>query len=314
MKQTLTLPKKNWRISRFIWKYRYIHLLALPGILYFFVFKYLPMYGIIMAFKNYRGIGGFPGIWRADWAGLIHFKNFFTGIYFQRLFRNTLVLSMLRLTFGFTAPIILALLMNELYNVFFKRVVQTISYMPYFLSWVVTSGIIITLCSPSEGPINFVIKSLGKEAIFFVSDTKYFRGLLIITDIWKNIGWGTIVYLAAISGIDPGYYEAATIDGANRWQKARHITLPGMSEIIAIMFILSAGHILDQNFEQIFNLYSPAVYEVADVFETYVYRTGIVGQNFSFTTAVGLFKSVVSLFMVILCNSLAKKLGTEGLW
>ena len=273
------------------------------------------MYGIIMAFKNFRGIGGFAGIWKAPWAGFNNFINFFSGIYFWRLMGNTLIISCYRLMFAFPAPIILALLINELRNRLFKRTVQTITYMPYFLSWVVTAGLIITLCSPSSGPINLLLgKLFGVEPIYFVSNRNYFRGLLVVSDIWKSIGWGTIIYLAAITGVSMELYEAATIDGANRWQKTIYITLASIQEIIAIMFILAVGRILDQNFEQIFNLYSPAVYEVADVFETYVYRAGILQSQFSYTTAVGLFKSVVSLLLVFISNRVAKRLGTEGLW
>lgn len=308
----LSIPRQVWN---WIYKYRYLHLFALPCVLYFVVFKYLPMYGIVMAFKNFHGVGGFAGIWSSEWVGLLHFKNFFSSIYFWRLLRNTLLISFYRLLFSFPAPILLALLINELNNRIFKRTVQTITYMPYFLSWVVAAGLIMTLCSPTNGPVNIILESVfGIEPIFFVSNTRFFRGLLVISDIWKSAGWGTIIYLAAITGINQELYEAAIMDGATRWHKIVYITLPSISEIIAIMFILAVGKVLDQNFDQIFNLYSPAVYEVADVFETYVYRAGIVQSQFSYTTAVGLFKSLVSLLLVFISNKVAKKLGTEGLW
>ena len=314
--QAISSKQKNILLNawKWIYDYRYLHLFALPCVLYFVIFKYIPMYGILMAFKNYRGVGGLAGIWTSEWAGLDNFINFFSGIYFWRLFRNTLVISFYRLLFSFPAPIILAILINELKNRYFKRIVQTITYMPYFLSWVVTAGLIITLCSPTSGPINIILKSLfGTEPVFFVSDTRFFRGVLIFSDIWKNVGWGTIIYLAAMTGISPELYEAATVDGANKWEII-HITLPSIKEITAIMFILAVGRVLNQNFDQIFNLYNPAVYEVADVFETYVYRAGVIQSQFSYTTAVGLFKSVVSLILVIISDKVAKKLGTEGLW
>jgi len=310
------LVNDTWRsrMIKWLYKYRYLHLMAIPGLLYFIVFKYLPMYGIIMAFKNFKGTGGFAGIWNSDWVGLLHFRNFFGGLFFWRLLRNTLILSGLRLSIGFVAPIILALLINEVRRTFTKRFIQTVTYMPHFISWVVVAGIIVTLCSPSEGPINYVLKTIGLQPIFFVSNPRYFRSLLVISDIWKNVGWGTIIYLAAITGIDPGYYEAATIDGATKWNKIWHITLPSIREIIAILFILAVGSVLEQNFDQIFNLYSPAVYEVADVFDTYVYRSGIAGTQYSFTTAVGLFKSTVALLLIAISNFTAKRLGSEGLW
>jgi putative aldouronate transport system permease protein len=309
--------KRRMSFGQWLYKYRYLHLLVLPGIAYFIIFKYLPMYGIIIAFKDYQGIGGYKGFFSAQWVGLLHFKNFFSSIYFWRLLRNTLILSGYKLTIAFVAPIVLALMINEVGNKFFKRSVQTITYMPYFLSWIVTAGLLMTLFSPSDGPVNIILGRLfGIEPIYFVSDTKYFRGLLVGSDIWKNVGWGSIIYLAAMSNINPELYEAATVDGAQRWQRIWYITLPSIKEIIAVIFILAIGRILDQNFDQIFNLYSPAVYEVADVFDTYVYRVGIRSQQaqFSYATAVGLFKSITSLLLVYISNRIAKKLDTEGLW
>jgi len=301
-------------IIEFLVKYKYLNILAFPCVIYFVIFKYLPMYGVIIAFKDYNGTGGFWGIISSEWIGFVNFERFFSSIYFKRLMLNTVLISTYRLIFSFPAPIILAVLINEIKNIYFKRTVQTITYMPHFLSWVVVSGLIIVLLSPVTGPVNMVIEKLGMEPIFFVSDTKYFRSLLVASEIWKSVGWGTIIYLAAITGINTEIYEAATIDGASRWQKVWNITLPSLKEIIAILFILAVGKILDENFEQIFNLYNPSVYEVSDVFETYVYRQGILQAQYSYSAAVGLFKSFVSLFLVIISNKVAKKLGAEGLW
>ncbi|HEY5587312.1 MAG TPA: ABC transporter permease subunit [Ruminiclostridium sp.] len=309
--------KKNNTMKFIAWfyKYRYLNLLALPGIVYFFIFKYLPMYGIIIAFKDYQGVGGVTGFFSAPNVGLLHFRNFFSSYYFWRLLWNTLILSFYKLTIGFVCPIILALLINELRNVAFKRMVQTITYMPYFLSWVVTAGLIMVLLSPSGGPVNTLLGLISHiKPIYFITDSHYFRSILVSSDIWKNVGWGSIIYLAAIAGVSVELYEAATMDGATKMQKIWYITLPAIKEIVAIMFILAIGQILNQNFDQIFNLYSPAVYSVSDVFDTYVYRAGITNGQFSYTTAVGLFKSVIALILVIVSNSVAKKFDTEGLW
>ena len=303
------------RAYMFFWKYRWLHLFALPCVIYVFIFKYVPLYGLLMAFKNYKGYGGLAGIASAPWVGLRHFRTFFTGRFFGRLMRNTLLLSLYQLIFCFPAPILLALLLNEIRSNGFKRVVQTITYMPHFISWVVAAGLVKAILSPTTGPLNAVLHNVfGIEPIYFVNETRCFRAVLIISDIWKEVGWSTIVYLAAITGINPEMYEAATLDGASRWQRMWYITLPSISNMVAIMFILQIGRILDQNFDQIMNLYNPAVYEVGDVIDTYVYRAGMLDGQYSFSTAVGLFKSVVSIIMVFLSNKVAKKLGTSGIW
>ena len=301
-------------LVRFFVKYKYLHLLILPGLIYFIIFKYLPMYGVIIAFQNYKAVGGFRGTFTSEWVGLLQFKRFFQSVYFTRLTVNTILISLYRIILGFPAPIILALLFNELRLRRFKRVVQTVTYMPHFLSWVVIAGFVITILSPTSGPINAVLEKLGFEPIFFLSNKRLFRGILVLSDMWRNVGWQSIIYLAAISGINPELYEAATVDGALKWQKIRHITLPGIKEIIAILLILRVGRILDENFQQILNLYNPAVYEVADVYETYVYRIGILQAEFSFAAAVGFFKSICALVLIYLSNKAAKKLGTQGLW
>jgi putative aldouronate transport system permease protein len=268
------------------------------------------LYGVLLAFKDFSPRLGILG---SPWVGLDHFKFlFFQSPDFMRIFRNTLLISCYHIIFGFPAPIILALLLNELRYGMFKRIAQSISYIPHFFSWVVLSGIVIVMLSPSEGPVNYLLQLLNIEPIYFLADPDYFRSTLVATGIWKEIGWGTIIYLAALTGIDPTLYEAAVIDGANRRKQIWNITLPSILPVITIMFILSLGGILNAGFDQIFNLYNAAVYEVADVIDTYVYRAGIVGAQFGLTTAVGLFKNVIGIALVLSTNYVMKKLGQEG--
>lgn len=298
----------------YFWKYRYLHLLVLPSVIYFIVFKYIPMAGIVMAFKNYKGAaGGFAGIWNAEWVGFENFITFFKSANFGRVVGNTLKISLYRIIFGFPAPILLAVLINEITHHRFKKTVQTITYMPFFLSWAVVGGILTSLLSTDGGVVNTVLQMFSIRPISFMTDVKTFRSVLVVSDIWKNIGYNSIIYLAAIAGINEELYEAAKVDGATKFQQITHITLPALSEIIAVMLILSVGTILNDNFEQIYTLYSPAVYEVADTFETYTYRTGILNAQFSYTTAVSFLKSIIALFLVVFSNKIAKKLGSEGL-
>ena len=308
-------PSRARRFLHNVTHYRYLHLMVLPGLAFFLLFKYVPMYGIIIAFKNYKGAaGGFSAIMSAPWIGLKNFEIFFNSLYCERVFKNTIYLSLLRLIFSFPAPILLALMINEIRANWFKRTVQTITYLPYFLSWVVVAGLLNTLLSPDNGAINTIIKMAGGQPVYFLTSKQWFRPILIISEIWKNIGYGSIVYLAAITSIDQEQYEAARVDGANKLQQIIHITLPALSEIIAIMLILQIGKMFDDNFDQIFNLYSPSVYEVSDVFETYVYRNGIQQSKFSYSAAVGLVKSVLALAMIVFSNKASKKLGAQGLF
>lgn len=290
------------------------YLLLLPGLLYLIIFHYIPMFGIIISFKEYQPFMGVEGIFTSEWVGLKHFQKFFNSYYFWDILGNTLAISLLKFIFGFPAPIIFALLLNEVRNKKFMKTVQTISYLPHFLSWVVVSGLLVTLLSTDNGLINIIREAMGKESIMFLGDPKYFRQVLVISDIWKGIGWGSIVYLAAISGVDQEMYEAAYIDGANRWRRIWHITLPSISHIVVIMLIFSVGGLLNAGFEQIFLLYSPAVYSVADIIDTFLYREGLQSNNYSYATAVGLFKSLVSMFLLLLTNFIAKRLDQEGIW
>jgi putative aldouronate transport system permease protein len=272
------------------------------------------MFGIIIAFKDISPFGGVRGIFEAPWVGFRQFSRFLNSMFFWNLMRNTVVIRALKLVWGFPAPILLALLLNEVRLKRFKRVVQTISYLPHFISWVVVSGLVFSLLSKEVGVVNVALESLGFKPVAFLLEPKYFRSILVLSAMWKGIGWSSIVYLAAITSIDPELYEAATIDGANKVQQALHITIPGISLIIVIQLIFSIGNMLNAGFEQVLLLYSPRVYEVADIIDTYVYRVGIQGLEYSFAAAVGLFKSVVALILLLITNKVAHKFGYPGIW
>ncbi len=292
-------------------KYWDLYLLMVPGLLFFIIYKYVPMWGIVIAFQDYSI---FTGVLESKWVGFKHFERMFEAEEFYRIFKNTLLISLYKLFWGFPAPIIVALMLNELRNMMYKRTIQTVIYMPHFLSWVIVGGIMMNLLGPSTGIVNSFVEFLGFEPIYFLADDSWFRSVLVASDLWKSVGWGTILYLAALAGIDPQLYEAATVDGANKWQQTWHITLPSLLPTIVILLILQMGNILEVGFEQVFILLNPLVYNVGDVFETYVYRVGVTQGQFSYTTAVGLFKSVIALILVVAANKFAKKLGQNGLW
>jgi putative aldouronate transport system permease protein len=293
------------------WKYRHLSLLFAPAVVYYIIFHYLPMYGLLIAFKDYQFR---LGIWDSPWVGFEHFEHIFALESFWQVFRNTIVLSLYKLIFGFPAPIVLAVLFNEIRIAVFKRIAQTLSYLPHFLSWVVVAGLFIQFLSPSIGPVNLVLKTLGLEPIYFLGNTAWFRFTLVITDIWKDIGWGTIVYLAVLSGINPELYEAAEVDGSNRFQNMIYITLPSLVPVITIMFIFAIGKIVNDDFDQVFNLYNPAVYEVGDVLSTYTYRRGLVQLDYSFAAAVGLIKNVLAFALIVIANAFSKKINEHGIW
>ena len=305
----------KWRkLLQRVWFYRFYYLLALPGILYFIIFHYLPMAGIVIAFKDISPFGGVTGIIEAPWVGLKHFNRFFNSIFFWNVIENTVVISGLKIIFGFPAPIIFALMLNEVFRIKFKRFVQTVSYLPHFISWVVTTGLVTALVATSGGLVTEWLNELTGERWTFLTNPDQFRGILTLTHVWKTIGWSSILYLAAMSAIDPALYEAAAIDGANRFQMARHITIPSIAFVITILFIFEIGNLLDAGFEQILLLYSPAVYSVSDIIDTYVYREGLLGLKYSFAAAVGLFKGVMAFLFLIAANTLANRLGQPGLW
>ena len=288
------------------WKY----IMILPVIIYIAVFCYKPMYGVIIAFKNFRPA---VGIMDSPWVGLKHFITFFNDYNFWRILKNTFSISALSILFGFPAPILLALLINEIRKTKFKRAVQTISYMPYFISMVIICGLIKTFCQ-SDGIITDLVVALGGERVNLLASKNWFYPIYIISNIWQNIGWDSIIYLAALAGIDQEQYEAARVDGAGRIRQIISVTLPGLMPTITILFILKMGNILNVGFEKILLLYSPTTYEVADVISTYVYRIGILDANFSYSTAIGLFNSVVNIIFLLLTNALSKKMNNSGLF
>ncbi|WP_396135419.1 ABC transporter permease [Bacillus sp. 3255] len=290
---------------------KFLYALIAPGVLFFLIFKYVPMWGIIIAFQDYSP---YMGVMGSEWVGLEHFIRFFSNPDFYLLFRNTLAISVLNLVFFFPLPILLSLLLNELRNAVYKKWIQSIVYMPHFLSWVIIAGITFLLLSQSSGILNKMLVELGFPKYDFLTNENNFWALLTIQNIWKETGWGTIIFLAAIAGVDPQLYEAAKMDGANRLRQAWHVTLPAIRSVIVVLFILRLGHIMDVGFEQVFLMMNGAVSNVADVFETYVYRIGIQQGQFSFSTAVGLFKSVIGFLLVIAANKLAKRFGEEGVY
>ena len=291
--------------------YKEYYLMLIPGILFFLVFCYGPMYGLVIAFQDYFPLKGVTG---SKMVGLKHFRALFTDPFFLSVLKNTIVISFYKLLICFPAPILLCLALNEISNYRFKKIDQSISYLPHFVSWVVVSGIIIEFLSPSRGPINILLQNLGMEPIFFVAEPKYFRGVLVLSDLWKSVGWGSIVYLAAVTSVDPTLYEAAEMDGAGRIKKILHVTIPALAPIITVMFIMESGKILNDSFEQVYNFLTPSTYAVGDVISTFVYRMGIQKMQYSFTTAVDLFKNIISFMLVVMTNYIARKTNDYALW
>lgn len=304
----LTIRKQLFARAR---RMRDYYLLLVIPVIFLIIFKYIPIYGILMAFKNFRYADGILG---SPWNNFEHFKTIFKDPFFFRVFRNTLIISVYRIIFGFPMPIILALLLNEVRSVAYKKTVQTLSYLPHFVSWVVLAGIFTEILSPQRGPIAKLFLLIGLKPVNWLAFAPTFRGLLVATGIWQGVGWGSIVYLAALSSINPNLYEVASIDGANRFQKAVHITVPSLVPVITIFFILSLGGILNAGFEQIFNLYNPMVYEKADVISTYIFRAGVIGARYGYTTAVGLFKTVIGVALIVTSNLIIKRFSEYGIW
>jgi putative aldouronate transport system permease protein len=291
-------------------KERYLWLMALPGILYFLIYKYLPMLGIVIAFQKFVPSKGF---WKSEWVGLANFRRIFDTPDIGQYFMNTLTISFYQIVFVFSIPIVIAIMLNELTGVFFKRLVQTLLYLPHFLSWVVVAGIFYLLFQ-SDGSVNHMLIWFGLHPIDILSNKDNFRMMLVLQALWKEVGWGTIIYLAALTGIDAELYEAAKIDGAGRFKQIWHVTLPGIRSTIVILFILRLGTVLDVGFEQVFLMLNSSVSEVGEVLDTYVYRVGVVNGNFSLTTAVGLLKGVVGMIMIVSANYLARKFGEKGVY
>lgn len=285
-------------------------LIAMPGILYFIVFKYGPLLGNVIAFQDYSL---FKGVWGSSFVGWKHFVYMFQYEEFINLLKNTMILSFYQIAFGFPAPLLLALLLNEIRFGLYKRTVQTVLYLPHFLSWVIVGGTFINLLS-IDGMVNRLTGLLGLQSIDFMTNKSFFRGVVVMSSIWKEVGWGMIIYLAAMSAINPQLYEAAIVDGAGRWRQMWSITLPSISPAIITLFLLGIGNLLDTNVEQMLVLLNPLVRPIGEVIDTYVYRSGLLGAQFSFTTAIGLFKSLIGLTMIVCLNRLSKQLTGSGLY
>lgn len=310
MNQRESLPAPWIRLARNIQKYRIVYLMALPVLAYYILFHYAPMYGASIAFKHYIPS---RGIQASAWVGLKHFDSFFHSYYFERLIRNTLLISLYSIVFGFPAPILLALLLNEVKCSWYKRTVQTVTYLPHFLSMTVICGMILNFFA-SSGAVNSILTALGGEKRAFLLDPGYFRSIYIGSDIWQGVGWGSIVYLAALSGIDPALYEAARIDGANRFHQAVHITIPGILPTIVVLFILRVGSMMNVGHEKIILLYNDMIMETSDVISTFVYRKGLLDANYSYSAAVGLFNSAINFGLVVLTNALSRAVKQTTLW
>lgn len=314
MEKSKTRGKLTVRFSKTLRLYGGLYLLILPVLIYVFIFSYVPMYGVTIAFKDYKFVEGIAGSPWTNQHGMKYFIRFLASSQFPRVMSNTLIISAMRLALAFPAPIILALLLNELRGNRFKRVVQSITYLPHFMSWVVISALILDILNPVNGIVNAVIVALGGSTVSFSINPAYFRWILILASMWKEVGWGSVVYLAAISGLDLAMYEAADIDGANRFQRVVYITLPSIMPVVTIMFILRIGNFLNAGFDEIINLYNPAVYSVADIIDTYAYRVGLVDMNFSYSAAIGLFKNVIGALMLVMTNIITRSTTGEGVW
>jgi putative aldouronate transport system permease protein len=316
MNKAIALKNENrlsvgWKTSkRKIYRSKYLYIMFLIPFIYYILFHYVPMYGITIAFKDFHIMKGIHG---SPWVGFKHFDVLLREEYFWKVLKNTLVLNLLNLVFSFPAPIILALLLNEVREQAFKRVIQTVTYLPYFISTVVLCGMVVNFLS-SDGIANQIGQLLGHEKVYFLMRPDWFRTIYIASGIWQGVGWGSIIYMAALTGIDVQLYEAAIMDGANRWDKFLHVTLPGIVPTIAIMFILAVGHIMSVSFEKILLLYNGATYETADVIATYVYRRGMIDNDFSYATAVGMFQAVIGFFFLVTANKISNKVNGNGLW
>ena len=294
-----------------IWKHKMFYLFMLPGIVWFFLFSYVPLFGIQVAFRDYTFSGGFTG---SPWAGWKYFQQFFTYYRSDEIIRNTIVISFLKLAFGFPLPIILAILLNEVRHLKFKKVVQTLSYLPYFVSWIVVVTLMQRLLTPYGGPVNELLGLFGIGPIQFLNNPTWFYQVIVGSDVWKNIGWNSIIYMAAIASIDPQLYEAAKIDGANRFRQIWHVTLPGIRNVAIILFILAVGNLMSAGYEQLLLLNGPATAKIGSVLDVHVIESGISGGRLSYAAAVGLFQSVIGLILILTVNRIARKVSEISLF
>ncbi|ELX13233.1 protein LplB [Janthinobacterium sp. HH01] len=298
------------RLRRDLVNHKWAYAMLLPVLAYFLVFHYVPVYGALIAFKDFNPASGMAG---SEWVGLDWFKQFFNGLYFNRLMLNTLMLNVYDVLLGFPAPIVLALLMNELTSLRFKQFVQTVTYLPHFISVVVVSGMVLDFLA-RDGVLTNMLVALGAAPDAVMNNPDWFRRIYVGSEIWQSIGWGSIIYLASLAGINPSLYEAARIDGANRWQQLLHITLPGLLPITMTLLILRLGQLMSVGFEKIILLYNPSTYETADVISTYVYRHGILDANYSYAAAVGLFNSAIALVLLVAANALSRRWSGNSIW
>ena len=301
MRTVKSKAKKHW-----FRKELPFHIMLLPAVVITFIFKYIPFAGITMAFEDYTPL---KGLFDLTWVGLDNYRYLFSLSGFGRVIWNTVFIAVMKMVGNLIFPVLIALLLNEIREKHYKKTVQTVLYLPHFISWAALAGIFIDILSPSGGIVNQLIQALGFKPVFFLGDSAVFPYTMAVTDIWKELGWGTIVYLAAITGIDPTYYEAARIDGAGKFKQVLYVTIPGILPMILLMMVLSVGNVLQAGFEQVFNLYSPQVYSTGDIIDTYVYRIGVIEAKFDLATAVGLFKSAISFVLIMVGYKLADKLA-----
>lgn len=303
-------PKLLLILKKDLLQNKYIYIMAIPVLAYYIIFQYGPMYGLVIAFKDFKPA---LGVWRSPWVGFQHFYDFFTSYSFFRVVRNTLLLSVYDLIFGFPVPIIFALLLNEIRYNAFKRVTQTVTYLPYFISTVVICGILRDFLA-SNGVITQMLSVFGIEPFNLLTKSELFRGIYVSSNIWQNFGWNSIIYIAALAGIDPTYYESAQIDGAKRISKILHITIPCIAPTIIILLILRIGQMMSIGWEKVILLYNPLIYETSDIIQSFVYRRGLQEYAYSFSSAVGLFNSTVNFILVVTANQLSKKFSENSLW
>ncbi|WP_337642199.1 ABC transporter permease subunit [Anthropogastromicrobium sp.] len=309
--QKTNVPKKKINYAVYFKNNWQLYVLILPAIIYFIVFNYMPLYGIQIAFKDFKAVFGISG---SKWVGFKHFENFFHAYYFKRLLANTLLLNVYNLLWSFPVPIILAILLNQIKGPKIKRFIQTSIYVPYFISTVVLAGMLYIFLSPTSGIFNILRQALGMKAVDFMSDAKAFRSIYIISGIWQSAGWGTILYIASLSGVDPSLYEAAEIDGASIWQKIRYIDIPSIVPVIVMVFILDCGKLLSSNTDKALVMQTPGNIPTSDIIGVYVYNVGLGSGQFSYTTAIGLFINVINFVIIITANQISKKISDVGLF
>ncbi|MDD7270856.1 MAG: ABC transporter permease subunit [Spirochaetales bacterium] len=302
------LSRRTKRALRRDWQ---LMVLCILPVAYFIIFYYVPMYGVQIAFKDFKAI---KGIWGSPWVGLKHFKRFFNSSQFWPLLKNTLALSFMQLLIGFPVPIILAILLNQMRNKKYKKFVQSVVYCPHFISIVVLTSMLYIFLSPRNGIINTMIKALGGESIFFLGEAKYFRGVFVASGVWQNAGWNAIIYISALAGISPDLYEAAEIDGANKWQRIWHIDLPGILPTMVMMFIMEIGKVMNLGFQKAYLMQNAQNLATSEIISTYIYKVGLINAQYSYSAAINLFNNVINIILLISCNYLAKKITKNSLW